>query len=130
MPDLPADAGNQRLGPDWWNNKERLSSRFSLDVLVTGHQVVPFYVVLWVQGVNLVGRLDYLRGHQARLAEAVHGIREAAVGVVGSYVVIFMAAVGGGAAGAVPRNQAWVPVHVVGAFTLRGGGARAGSWGG
>lgn len=103
---LPADAGDQRLGPDWGHNKERLCSRFGFYVLVAGHQVVPFYVVLWVQSVKLVGRLDYFSGHQAWLtrAETIHGISKAAVGIVGAFVVIFMAAVRGGTAGAVPKD--------------------------
>ena len=128
---LPADAGNQRLGPDRGDDKERLCRRF-LDVLVAGNQEVPLDVVLRVQSVHLVGRLDDLSGHQARLAgaEAVHGVGEAAVCVVGADVVVFMAAVGGGAAGAMSRDQAWIPVHVVGAFALRGGGAGARSGGG
>lgn len=128
--DLPADAGDQRLGPDWGDDKERLCCGFGLQILVAGHQVVPFHVVLWVQSVNLVGGLDYFGGHQARLSHAtkpIHGISQAAVRVVGTHgVVLVMAAVGGRAAGAVPRHQGRVPVHVVGAFALRGGGAGAG----
>ncbi len=129
---LPADAGNQRFGPDWGDNKERLCCRFGFYVLVAGHQVVPFHVVLWVQSVNLVGRLDYFSGHQAWLtrAKAIHGISKAAVCIVGTYVVIFTAVVRGGTTGAVPRHQAWIPVHVVGAFALWGGGAGARSRGG
>lgn len=84
-------------------------------------------MVLWVQSVNLVGCLDYFSGHQAWLsaAKTIHAIRKAAVCVVGTYAVVFMAAVGGGTAGSVPRHQSWVPVHVVGAFALWGGGAGA-----
>lgn len=109
-----------------------LCSRFVFYVQVTGHQVVPVSVVLWVQSVNLVGCLDYFSGHQAWLstAEAIHAIREAAVSVVGTYVVIFMATVWGGTTGAVPGDQTWIPVHVVGAFPLWRGGARARPWGG
>lgn len=127
---LPADAGNQRLGPDWRDDKERLCSSFGFDVLLRGHQVVPLHVVLRVQSVNRVGRLDYLGGHQAWLTstEAIHGVCEAAVGVVGTDVVIFTDAVRGRTAGARPGHQVGVPVHVVGAFALRGGGAGAGSW--
>lgn len=89
-------------------------------------------MVLWVQSVHLVGRLDYFSGHEALLtgAKSIHGLGQAAVCIVGTYVVIFMAAVGRGAAGPVPQDQARVPVHVVGAFALRGGGAGAGSGGG
>lgn len=102
----PADAGNQWLGPHRRDHDERLCSLFGFNVLVAGHQVVPFYVVLWVQSVKLVGRLDYFGGHQAWLrgAETVHGIGEAAVGIVGTNVVIFVAAVRGGTAGAMPRD--------------------------
>lgn len=130
--DLPADAGDQRLGPDRGDNKERLCSSFGFYVLLAGHQVVSFYVVFWVQSVNLVGRLDYFSGHQAWLTRAkpIHGISEAAVCIVGAYGVILMAAVRGGTAGAVPGDQAWIPVHVVGAFALWGGGAGARSGGG
>lgn len=103
---LPADAGNQWLGPDWGDHKERFCSLFGFNVLVAGHQVVCFYMVLWVQSVKLVGRLDYFGGHQAWLrgAEAIHGIDEAAVGIVGTCVVIFVAAVRGGTAGAMSRD--------------------------
>lgn len=103
---LPADAGNQWLGPDWGDHKERFCSLFGFNVLVAGHQVVRFYMVLWVQSVKLVGRLDYFGGHQAWLrgAETIHGIDEAAVGIVGTCVVIFVAAVRGGTAGAMSRD--------------------------
>lgn len=50
---LPADAGNQRFGPDLGDDKERLC-RLGFYVLVRGHQVVPFRVVLWVQSVKMV----------------------------------------------------------------------------
>lgn len=103
---LPAETGNQWLRPDRGDDKERLCSRFGFKVLLAGHQEVPFHVVLWVQSVELVGRLDYFRGHQAWLTrtETIHGIGKAAVCVMGAGVVILVAAVGGGTAGAVPRD--------------------------
>lgn len=103
---LPADAGNQWLGPHLRDNKERLYSRFGFHVMVAGHHVVSFPVVLWVQSINLVGCLDYFSGHQTWLtgAKTIHGITEAAVCIVGTYVVIFMAAVWGGTSRAVPGN--------------------------
>lgn len=96
---LPAEAGNQRLGPDRRDNKERLCRRFGFYVRV-GHQVVP---VSMIQRVNLVG-LDYFSGHQAWLpgAKTIHAICKAAVCIVGTYV--FMATMGGGTAGAMPRD--------------------------
>ena len=106
LANLPADAGNQRLGPDWGHNKEWLCSGFGFQVLLTGHHVVPFSMVLWVQSVNLIGRLDYFSGNQAWLtgAKTIHGISKGAVCIVGPYVVIFMAAVRGRTAGAVPGD--------------------------
>lgn len=100
-------------------------------VLVAGHHVVPFDVVFWVQSVKLVGRLDDFSGNQAWLTggKTIHGISEAAVSVVGAGVVVFVAAVRGGTAGAVPWDQAWISVHVVGAFALWRGGAGARSRG-
>lgn len=125
------DAGNQRLGPNLGDHKERLHSRFGFHVMLAGHHVVPVPVGLWVQSVHLAGGLDYLRGHQAWLSgdKTIHGIFQAAVCVVGTDAVL-VAAVWGRTAGAVPGDQPWIPVHVVGAFALRGGGAGAGSRGG
>lgn len=130
----PADAGDQRFGPDGRDDEEGLRPRFGLHVLVAGHQIVPLYMVLRVQGVHLVGRLHDLTGRRAGLAgaEAVHGVGEAVVGaVVGADAVLVVAAMRGGTAGPVPGgDQPRVPVHVVGAFALRGGGAGAGPRGG
>lgn len=50
--------------------------------------------------------------------------------IVAACVLMFVAAVRGGAAGALPRDQGRIPVHVVGALALWGGGARTGSGGG
>lgn len=110
-----------------WDDKERLWGRFGLDVLLAGQQVVPLCVVLWVQGVDLVGGLHYFGGHQSWLsaAKAVHTLKGAAVWIVGSYVELLVASVLGGAGGAVPWDQPRVPVHLVGAFALGGGGAGA-----
>ena len=122
---LPADTGNQRLGPDLGDDEERFCCSFGFYVLVTGHQVIPFSVVLWVQSVNLVGCLDYFSGHQAWLtgAKTIHTISKTVVCIMGSYVVILLGAVWGGTAGAMPRDQPCIPVHFVGAFSLWGGRA-------
>lgn len=78
---LPADAGNKWLGPDGRDDKERLRCRFGFYILITRHQVVPVSVVLLVQGINLVGCLDYFSGHKAWLtgAKTIHAICMAAV---------------------------------------------------
>lgn len=58
----PAKVGDQLLGPDGRDHKEGLRPSFTLNVLLTGHQVVDLPVVLWVEGIRLVGRLHYLGG--------------------------------------------------------------------
>lgn len=126
---LPADAGNHGFVPDWGDDKKRLCS-LRFDVRLRRERVVPFGVVLWVQSVKVVGGLDYFSGDQTRLtsSKTIGGVSEATVCVLEARMVV--PAVRGGAAGAVSRDQARVPVHVVGAFALGRVGARAGSRGG
>lgn len=63
-------------------------------------------MILWIQSVNLVGCLHYFSGNQVWMigAKTIHGISKAGVCIVGAYVVIFMAVIGGRTAGPVPRD--------------------------
>lgn len=110
--------------PDGGDDKERLR-RLGFDVLLQRERVVALRLVLWVQVVKVVRCFDYFGGDQTRLSrgKAVGGIGEATVCVLGARM--FVAPVRGGAAGAMPRGQARVAVHVVGAFALGRAGARA-----
>lgn len=58
----PAEVGDHLLGPDGRDHKEGFGPIFILNILLTGHQVVDLPVVLWVEGIRLVGRLHYLGG--------------------------------------------------------------------
>lgn len=103
---LPADARNQWLVPDLGYDEERLGRGLGFHVLVAGHHVVSFYLVFWVQSVQLVGRLDNFGGNGAWLtsSETIHGIDKAGVGVTGSCVMVLVAvAMGRGTAGAMDR---------------------------
>ena len=87
-----------------------------------------------VEAVRLaaVGRPDDLGRHGAGLGciVAIDELRPIVETHTDARLVVVVSAVRGGAAGAVPGDEARVAVHVIGALALWGGGARAGSWGG